>query len=206
LHIRDVATRNLFIADDHPVITDSLQAFFTDHFHQVSVYSNGQELKDAIENNAPSHLILDINLPLLSGVEILSWIQTERMPIKSVIFSMYNSNALVLKCQQLGAAGYVLKTASNQEVLQGFEANKFFIGSGIKLEKEETCLENILTAREEEVLKLLVKDYGSKQIAEILFVSEFTITTHRRNLKRKLGVETTSGLIKYAFENGLVRL
>lgn len=196
----------LYIADDHPVITESLATFFKNHFQIVKTFENGQDLKMAILKSQPSHLIIDINMPLVTGINILEFIQKEHLTISSVIFSMYNSNSLIRKCKKLGAMGYILKTSPNKEIFDAFKSDDFYLGSGLTLIENTPYKQKELTPREEEVLRLLVKDYNSKQVADLLFISEFTVTTHRRNLKRKLGVDNTAGLIKYAFENGLVTI
>ena len=194
---------SLFIADDHPIMQESLKTFFINDFAVVQCFGNGQELLTAMSHSQPSHLILDINMPVLSGVEILDAIHANQWDTKSIVFSMYNSSSLVKKCQSKGAVGYVLKTSPNHEIKEAMMSKEFYVGEGIQLETNAKDVNNILTPREEEVLKYLVQDFNSKQIAERMFVSEFTITTHRRNIKRKLEVDTTSGLIKYAFENGI---
>ncbi len=195
---------SLYIVDDHPIIQESLKSFFDNEFENVICYSNGQELLAALKHSRPTHLIIDINMPLLSGVEVLETIQMNDWNINTTVFSMYNSSSLVKKCEIKGAKGYVLKTSTNKELMNAMVSIDFFVGEGIQLDNDISKASGSLTPREEEVLKYLAKDFNSKQIAQEMLVSEFTIATHRRNIKRKLGVETTSGLIRYAFESGIV--
>ncbi len=200
--------RVLYIADDHPIIHEGLIHFFEDKFEEIACFYNGKEVLDSILEKQPSHLILDINLPIFSGLEILQELKKCSYEIKTIVFTMYNSISLLEKCDFLGANGYVLKTTSNSEILTAFESEEFYVGEDIKNHKSENDFEAppFITRREKEIIHLIAKDFSSKQIANELDLSEHTVTTHRRNLRSKLNVFTTAGLVTYAYENGLIRI
>jgi len=198
--------RVLYIADDHPIIHEGLIHFFEDKFEEIVCFYNGKEVLNAIDTNQPSHLILDINLPIYSGLEILKELKKCSYAIKTIVFTMYNSLSLIKKCDFLGANGYVLKTTSNSEILKAFESEEFYVGEDIKNHKSENDFDAppFITRREKEIIHLIAKDFSSKQIASELHLSEHTVSTHRRNLRSKLNIYTTAGLVTYAYENGLI--
>jgi DNA-binding NarL/FixJ family response regulator len=123
---------------------------------------------------------------------------------------MYNERSLVEKCKALGAHAYLLKNSSNEDLQNAIESESFTYGIGVRgsndtTEFEDKFLETMeLTPREIEVIQLLAKDFSSEEIANKLFVSPHTISTHRRNLKRKLKASTSAGIVAIAYENNLI--
>lgn len=201
---------SLYIADDHPIILKGITQEFTSLFTSIKAFENGQSLIDQLVIEKPSHLILDINIPVKSGLEVLDYIKTKGLSdINIVVYSMYNSSALIKKCVFLGANGFVLKTSSNQEIIEAFNSEDFYYSKDLSKPVQTNNVIDappFITQREMDVIKLLVNDLGTKEIASQLNVSEHTVQAHRKNLRKKLKVSTTAGLVKYCYENGLISL
>lgn len=201
---------SLYIADDHPIIHKGITQEFNSLFTSIKAFENGQSLIDQLAIEKPSHLILDINIPIKSGLEVLEYIKKKGLSdINIVVYSMYNSSSLIKKCVFLGANGFVLKTSSNQEIIEAFYSEDFYYSKDLSKPVQANNVIDappFITQREMDVIKLLVNDLGTKEIANQLNVSEHTVQAHRKNLRKKLKVSTTAGLIKYCYENGLISL
>jgi len=110
----------------------------------------------------------------------------------------------------MGAQGYLLKTSSNEDLLDACNSENFFYGEGVKnkerskIFQDQFLVKNSLTAREIEIIQLLSKDYNSEIMADKLCVSVHTINTHRRNIKAKLNVSTIAGIVAFGYENKII--
>lgn len=205
-----MTNKTIYIADDHEIITQGISSFLSDKGGNVSSFSNGNDLKKALKEKIPDVLILDLNMPGLNGLEILKYNQEHHHNILTIILTMYNETSLVEKCKKHGAHGYLLKTSSNEDILDAINSSPFVYGPGVKNQtKQEMFKDHFietteLTPREIEVIQLLSEDFTSEEIADKLNVSPHTINTHRRNLKKKLKVSTIAGLIAFGFENNII--
>jgi DNA-binding NarL/FixJ family response regulator len=199
-----------FIVDDHYVIIDGIRPYLTEKFTEIQSFTNGLEVIDALKNTQPDLLILDLNLPGKNGMEVLKFMSEHQITSRIIILTMYNERSLVEKCKALGAHAYLLKNSSNEDLQNAIESESFTYGIGVRgsndtTEFEDKFLETMeLTRREIEVIQLLAKDFSSEEIANKLFVSPHTISTHRRNLKRKLKASTSAGIVAIAYENNLI--
>lgn len=193
----------LFIADDHPAITESIKLTFSKHFNEVFLFHCGQSLKDRLLNVDSATLILDMNLPIVSGLEILEFIQTNSLDIDTIVYSMYESSSLISKCYSLGAKSYLLKSESVDTLLD--LTLNLDVNNVNKVEAIQD-LSVILTEREQEVIVLISKDLNTREISDLLNVSEHTVSTHRRNIKKKLNVNTTAGIVGFGYQNGLIQI
>ena len=202
--------KTIYIAEDHEILAQGIGEFLAEKVKIVTTFLNGTELKRSLKSSPPDFLILDLNLPGVDGLEILKYINHSKLPIKTIVLTMYNEPSLIEKCKNYGAAAYLLKTTSYTDLLDALESDTFVYGKGVKnkhkaehfhdrfLEKKE------LTSREIQVIRLLSKDHKSESIANELSVSVHTINTHRRNIKMKLKIETTAGIVAFGYENNLI--
>ena len=202
--------KTIYIAEDHEILAQGIREFLTGKVKSVTTFLNGIELKRSLNSSPPDYLILDLNIPGLNGLEILKYIKNSELSIKSIVLTMYNESSLIEKCKNYGAAGYLLKTTSYSDLMDALESDTFVYGAGVKnqnttqkfhdrfLEKTE------LTTREIQVIQLLSKDHKSASIANELCVSIHTINTHRRNIKMKLKIATTAGIVAFGYENNLI--
>lgn len=211
---------NLIIADDHQMFLDGLTMLLSTNaeFHIVGEARNGQEVLDLLHDNPNVDVVLmDVNMPIMDGIQATKQIKEHYPYAKVLMLTMFGSRDYIEKLLKAGALGYVLKNTGKEELFAAIESvskgQSFFskevterIMEGLQgrkvLEHDPMLVE--LTEREKEVLKLIVEERTTQEIAESLFISHHTVETHRKNLISKLQVRNIAGLVKYALQHGLV--
>ncbi|WP_346238775.1 response regulator transcription factor [Niabella insulamsoli] len=201
------------IVDDHPMVVEGLKTLLKKEKNIVThSFTNGANLISFLQNNEVDVVLLDIVLPDVNGIEVCKEIKT--MASRTVVLALSNQaeRSIILQMLQNGASGYLLKNVSADELLQCIEeAQK----GGIAFSKEVKAimakpsqydLQAVpsLTKREKEILKMIAGGKTSQQIADTLFLSLFTVETHRRNLLHKAGVKNVAELIKIATDYRLL--
>lgn len=207
----------VMICDDHQLVVDGIKLMLASH-QQISVTAkanNGQEAIDYITDHKIDVLLLDINMPVLNGLETCKYLQKHHPEINVIGLSMVGDIDLIQSMISYGAKGYLLKNSGQDEVVQTilevYEGKQVFdneiltqiLNKG-KTKKRQSILPK-LSRREKEVLQLIVDEYTTSEIAEALFISFGTVESHRRNIIGKLGVRNTAGLVRAAFEYGLLK-
>lgn len=203
------------ILDDHPIVVDGLRKILNDDFkisHAVQ-FNSGDEFLAFMRNaDEPFELIvLDITMPGKSGIEICREIKALHAKTCVIAFSNHTERSIIMQMLHNGANGYLLKNASSAEIVSGI---KDALNGQIAFSKEvkeiiarpsAADLKKIpsLTKREKEILKMIADGKTSVEIGIELFVSPFTVDTHRRNLMQKFEVKNVAALIKIASEHGL---
>jgi len=205
------------IADDHKVILNGIQSMLDDHPNIVLVacFENGISTLNAMEKERPDVLLLDINLPDMSGIEVAKLVKQKYPDVSIIALTNFEDISFVKQMLSVGANGYLLKNTSKDELLEA-------IGSVVKGEeylqkdiqkkiidlslgkRNRSNLIPKLTQREAEVLHAISEEFTTQQISENLFISPKTVETHRMNLMSKLGAKNTAGIIKIAFRLGLL--
>jgi two-component system, NarL family, nitrate/nitrite response regulator NarL len=203
----------ILLVDDHKMILDGMKAIFS-QFADIEVVGTASNAFDAVEilrNNTTINLVMtDINLPDVSGIELCAKIKKEFPAIQVIGLSTFNQRSYVNQMIQKGASGYLIKSASDAEIYNAIEAvlaGKMFFSDDINTLIEPNKSSNIapaLTRREKEVLILIAEGMTNNEMAEKLFVSPYTIDSHRKNLIEKFKVGNTAQLIKMASDFGLV--
>lgn len=197
--------KKIAIIDDHVLFLTGIAELIKKEFKaETTVFSIPQEF---LANNITDLdlLITDIEMDRVSGVDLVSKLRERNVKYPILVISMHNKLSVIKKCKQLGVNGYLLKDDSNNILFEAI--NSLFRGETYFSEKVTKTLESVkeydkdLTPREEEIIRCLTKGMESKEIADNLFISVNTVKTHRRNLKSKLGLETTADIIKYAIDN-----
>lgn len=186
-------------------------------FKVVGQATNGFEVLDFIEKEPVDLIIMDINMKDMDGVAATREVKKKYPDIKILMLSMFGSKDYIEKVLRAGADGYILKNKGKEELQAAIETvmdgRSYFspevterIMDGLQrkktLETDPMLVE--LTEREKDVLKLLVQEMTSNEIAEKLCISFHTVETHRKNLISKLPVKNTVGLVKYAIDIGLI--
>lgn len=209
-------TIRLIIADDHPVITDGLRSIFKGNkeIELVAEVHDGAELLELLRSTPGDVILMDINMPVMNGIEACQVIQKEYPEIKVIAFSQYDDKRFVKRILKTGASGYLLKNTPAPEI---FEAIKTVHGGQTYLSKElsdiffasqksknQSSLFPNLSKRELEITKLICQEKNTQDIADELFLSPHTVETHRANILLKLGVKNTAGLVRWAVENEIV--
>lgn len=213
----------LLLVDDHRLMLEGLIMLLSEEewIESIKGATSGREALTIIEQERIDVMMVDINMPEMSGLQ-LSTIVHERFPdTKILALSMYNDNIMIAKMIEAGAMGYVLKSTDISELTDAI----FTIASGkrfLSKEVQDIIMQGIytsnsqineiqpnvikLTSRETEVLNLIAHEYSNEQIADKLFISERTVETHRKNIFTKTKQKTIVGLIKYAIENELIHI
>lgn len=201
----------IVIVDDHPLVLDGLVSRL-ERSGQVDVVGragNGEEAIQVVEQLDPDVVLIDINMPVMSGIDAAEIFRERYNHIKLLVLSMHDDREYVVNMARAGAKGYVLKSASADEMLMAIKAvhagGVYYSPSiaEILLSAEQSTQDESLTSREQVVLKLLAQGMSNKEMARALDISVRTVETHRRNIKLKLDISTTSGLVRYAIEHGL---
>lgn len=201
----------LVIVDDHPLVLDGLVSRF-ERSSQIDVIgqaSNGAEAIKLVERLMPDVVLMDINMPVMNGIEAAEIFKEKFSTVKLLVLSMHDDREYVMSMAQAGAKGYVLKSASADEMLMAIKAvhmgGIYFSPSiaQILVSKGNRRYDDTLSSREQTVLGLLANGMSNKEVARELDISVRTVETHRRNIKTKLEISTTPGLVRYAIDNGL---
>ncbi|MFN5706199.1 MAG: response regulator [bacterium] len=203
----------ILIADDHQIFIDGLMMIFADveNIELIHVATNGQEALDIFEKNEIDLAILDVNMPKPNGFELCQIILEKYKNTKIMILSMYGDENFMKEFTRMGVMAYVLKNAGKHELLDAVEHvlnGELYISKALR-NKEELVEDDFvkslsLTKREKEIISLLAKEKSSQEIADALFISIYTVNTHRKNILHKLGIKNTAGLVKFASDNQLL--
>jgi two-component system, NarL family, nitrate/nitrite response regulator NarL len=202
----------VLIADDHHLMVDGIRSLLDDveGLEIVGVANDGEETMVFVSRKPVDVILLDLQMPKMNGFQVAEQIKKKYPTIRILVLTMYDKPGFIRELLESGVDGYVLKNTGKEELVQGImtvhKGEKFFSKevSGIfydsfRKEKDENTF---LTSREIEIIKLIAQELTSQEIADKLFLSHFTVDTHRRNIINKLGVKNTAGLIRYAYENG----
>ncbi len=194
------------ITDDHRMLVEGLEtainesgvAQVTDVSHTIA------ESRRACAAEQPDVLLLDINMPDGNGIDFCAEIHVVRPSMKILMLTSYNEFTVVNRAITAGASGYILKNALSEEVVRGIEsvmAGETFLSHEIDLLMKKCSNQPVwLTAREQELLRLIVDGYTNQEIADKMFLSIETIKTYRKNLIQKLGAKNSMVLVKIAME------
>lgn len=210
-------TYKILLVDDHQIVIDGLKSLLQNTDYQVVKESlNGQYAVDYLQTDPQGAdvIISDISMPLLDGIGLCKAVKHSYPNVRVLILSMYSSVAMVKEAIAAEADGFLLKNAGKDELLNALhrivndgtyysEEILPIIYGQIKKEQESANKLQILTAREREILMLILKEYTSNEIAERLFLSKKTIDNHRANLLEKTNSKSTIGLVKFALRHGL---
>ena len=156
-------------------------------------------------------MITDYEMPGINGLELVKAVRAAQPEIKIIVLSMHEDPSVVKELLRLGVLGYLLKKNTYKNLTEALykvvEGKRFLSDEIAELlinTPEEEEERGVLTTRELEILRLVSKEFNSRQIAEILFISERTVETHRKNILKKTGAINLVGLIKYAYANNLI--
>lgn len=205
-------TIRVCIVDDHPMVTEGIQSILEsyDDIEVVGTLTNGKDAVDNVQALAPDVMLLDLNMPGISGLNATEMILEERPETRILILSMHDSPEYISTALSHGAKGYVLKDVPTEEIRTAIDtvmAGGEYLCTGAKgsLVPKITDGREPLTNREQTILLELAQGKSNKQVAANLGISVRTVETHRNNIKRKLGISSTAGLTRYAMEHGVLQ-
>lgn len=205
----------IIIADDHQMLVDGIKSLLKGEkkLEVIGVANNGSVALELIEKNQPDILLTDINMPVMSGVELTKKVRAKFPKIKIIALSMFGDQHAITEMLDAGVSGYILKNTGKEELLNAiqtvFDGGVFYsrevsdqmMRSLTDKSKSEAA---ILTTREIEIVKLIAKECSNIKIAEELFISERTVETHRKNIFRKTNTKSVVGLLNYAREHRII--
>jgi len=198
----------LVLVDDHRILIEGIRALL-DSTHQVAgIFTEPDKALAFVKNNEIDLLITDYEMPGMNGIELFIEAQKQHPLLKGVLLSMHDEAAVVKRAINSGLHGFLLKNVSQVELntaLEKIMQGHVYISAELTQKLlQKDAVNEALSEREKQVLKLIVKEFTNKQIADALFLSERTVETYRKNLFRKANTNNIVGLIKYAYSNKLV--
>ena len=204
----------LIIAEDHQLLIEGLISILSEveGLTLLKPVNDGKQLIDSLRSTNADMILLDLNMPNMDGIKTLEVLKRDFSNIKVIVLTNYNQPQLVDKIKKLGADGYILKSSAStilkeaiskvargetyfEQSLDSENDNHYFIDDFMKKFQ--------LTRREVEIIRMIEKELTSKEIGDNLFISEFTVGTHRKNIMRKLDVKNIAGLMKIAQQFGI---
>lgn len=206
-------TIKILLVDDHRIVLDGLKSLFNDDadFDITAAVSTPAEALEKIKTALPDILLTDYTLPGMTGLELSAIIKEKYPSVKRVILSMHDEGHLVKQVMKAGVDGYLLKSIQQAElksalrqIMNGMPYISPEITKQLMTGLASEGKQELLTEREQEILRLIVKEFSNKQIADKLFISERTVETHRKNIFRKTNTASLVGLVKFAFEHNIV--
>jgi len=210
----------VYIADDHTLfrkaMVNLLRSF--ERVRDVKDAENGKELLTLVKYEVPDVVIVDLQMPVMDGSETSAQIINKFPEVKIIVLTMHDSNKFILHMMDLGVHAFLLKNTEPDELEKAIYAvaDKDFYHNDLvasvlrknvkekKVGQRPTFQNAELTEREKEILLLICQELTMKEIGQRLFLSENTVRNHRVNIMEKVGVNNIVGLIKYAYEAGVV--
>lgn len=204
----------LVIADDHRVVRDGIRYMLADAagIEIAAEASTGEELIELLETDPVDVVLLDVRMPGMNGFEVLERLQEDLSQVRVIMLSMHDAPGYVRRAIELGAAGYLLKSASRDEVIAALDA-VVEGGAYVQGELMQPLVNEItgrpgkghsLSPRERQVLQLVADGYENKQIVTELGLSEGTVKTYLRGIFQKLDVASRAEAVAVGLRRGLI--
>lgn len=204
----------IVLADDHQILLAGLRRLIESKgdMDVVATATDAATAIEAVRTQRPDVLVLDISMPG-GGLEVARRVREMELPTKIVILTMYAEDRFVMEAVRLGAAGYVLKSAADRELIDAIRAvaagDAYLTPAAVRLllatqQNESGRAEPALSPREREVLRFTARGFSNLEIAERLFVSPKTVDTYRSRIMAKLDLHRRSELVEYALGHGLL--
>ena len=202
----------VLIVDDHPMVAQGIQSILEsyDDLEIVGVLNNGREVIDQLQTLNPDVILMDLNMPEMGGLTATEMVIEQRPGTRVLVLSMHDSPEYISSALAHGAMGYILKDVPTDEIKLAIDAvmgGKKYLCTGAagSLEPKPNGAREALTGREQTILLQLAQGHSNKAVATELDISVRTVETHRKNIKRKLGISSTAGLTRYAMEHGVLQ-
>lgn len=201
----------LFIVDDHYMVIEGIRSLLQNEsgIEWVGHAMNAESCMAFLNRQQPDLILMDINLPDKSGIELCREVKVKYPKIRILGLSTFNQRSYVEKMLDNGASGYLLKNAGKEELLKGIALameRKVYLSheAAVALRSRDVHNAPILTRREKDVLELIAAGLTNPDIAEKLFISTTTVETHRKNLLQKFGVNNVAALVRKAVKDGFI--
>jgi DNA-binding NarL/FixJ family response regulator len=212
-------TTRILLADDHALVRAGLRRILEAEadLSVVAEASDGAEAVQLARSTMPDLAVLDISMPRMTGLQAAREISRRASSVRTLMLSMHDNEQYFFSALQAGACGYVLKSAADEDLIKACRAavrGESFLYAGVtrtlirdfldRMRRGDRMPRAVLTAREEEIVKLIAEGHSSKDIATRLVISVKTVERHRYNLLAKLGMRDRTELTRYAIRSGLI--
>ncbi|MEM9052906.1 MAG: response regulator transcription factor [Bacteroidota bacterium] len=212
-------SKKIFIVDDHQIVIDGLEKIIQEipDLEIVGIANNGQEAIERIPLLNPDLVLMDLDMPILNGLEASKKLLASFPELQIIILTMHSERVVVEKMMKMGISGYLIKNADKEELVLGIrqvlKGKKYFqaelmegfvSSSQLNTSSMEMSQLSDLSEREVEVLVEIAKGLTSAEIADVLHISLRTVETHRKNIHQKLDIKNVAGLVRFAIKSGLV--
>ena len=210
----------ILVVDDHAIVREGVRMILAKEgdLEVVGEAGDGQQALDLTERAQPDVVIMDISMPGMGGIEATQTIRAKHPEVQVLALTMHEDESYVFQLLRAGAAGYVLKRAAAQDLVQAVRAaakGEAFLYPSVARKVVEDYLRRVesgeerqrydgLTTREKEILTLIAQGLSNQQIAEKPFISIKTVQTHRAHILEKLGLHDRTELVRYAIRKGLI--
>ncbi|MFT3827458.1 MAG: response regulator transcription factor [Chitinophagaceae bacterium] len=200
----------LFIVDDHYMVIEGIHSLLKNEtgIEWMGHATNADSCLAFLKKQLPDIILMDINLPDMSGIDLCKEVKEKYPSVFVIGLSTFNQYSLIEKMMDNGASGYVLKNASQEELMEALhtvlKGKKYLSKEAAQTMRKDEQQSIVLTRREKEVLSLIADGLTNNEIAQKLFISVTTVETHRRNLLTKFDARNIASLIKMAVQMQLV--
>ena len=208
------------IADDHALFRAGVKTSLAGHkdVELIAEADNGRQLLNLLNHIEPDVILLDIQMPIMDGIQTLPEIRKIRPEAKVIILSMHNDHSMISKLMEIGANSYLTKNSDSETIYQAIKTcydQEFFFNeltnkallTGLRTKRTDMVngpTDVSLSDKELRVLKLMCEEKTTKEIADIVDISPRTVEAIRDKLKTKTGAKTMAGLVMYSVKNGII--
>ncbi|NER11021.1 two component transcriptional regulator, LuxR family [Muriicola jejuensis] len=205
-------TTKFFIVDDHFMVVEGIRSLLQDEksVQWVGSARNAAFCMAELLTRNPDIILMDINLPDKSGIELCREVKQKYPSVKVIGLSTFNQQSFVKKMLESGASGYILKNAAKKELLKAMDTvmrGQVYMNEEVsRLLRQSTGPEVVLTKREKEILSLIAEGLTNAEIADRLYLGTTTVDTHRKHLLLKIGARNSAEMVKKAFLKNLLQL
>jgi DNA-binding NarL/FixJ family response regulator len=202
---------DVLIVDDHRIVRDGL-ALIIERERDMKVVgsaASGEEALDALRHMRPSLILMDLNLPGMSGVETIRAIRQRDATIPIVVLTMYEGDQDIRRALEAGATTYLLKHSLSDDlvhVIRNVHAGRHLLPPDVQARLDDTAARPTLSKREIEVMELVLEGCRNKEIADALSISQETVRVHLRTIFAKLDVHDRTAAVKVALRRGIVHI
>lgn len=212
-------TIKVAIADDHALFRSGVKTALSvkKDVELIAEADNGMQLINLLKHIEPDVILLDIQMPIMDGIQTLPEIRKIRPNTKVIILSMHNDHSMISKLMEIGANSYLTKNSDSETIYQAIKTcheQEFFFNeltnkallTGLRTKRNDVSAQQdvALTEKELRVLKLMCEEKTTKEIADIVDISPRTVEAIRDKLKSKIGAKSMAGLVMYAVKNGII--
>ena len=213
---RPAGRPRVLLADDHHIVAQGLKSLLAADFELAGVVADGEAMVEAAKTLHPDVIVADVTMPLLSGIDALERLRRDGVQVPVVFLTMHGHAGYARRALKAGAAGYVLKVAAPEELVQAIRAaleGGTFVSPALArvlFEPTERGVANVgeriaaLTSHQREILRLLADGHSAKEIARKLDISSRTVESHKYQLMESLGAQSSAELIRLAVRHGIV--